>query len=413
MHGQTWIEVNLAKLEFNLKSFLRLIGGGSSGDSANQGGTKLCAVVKADGYGLGVNPIAARLAAHGAAMLAVYSQDQARDIMRTMINCPVIMFSPLISLDRTDPLYRSLVSGKLHVVVHSLYQLQRIEAISQCFGCQVPVHLFIDTGMGREGFLPDQLPEMLTKISSHRHLKLAGICSHFASADDDPEFTDLQLSRMKQCLDEEKTLIGPGTVVHMANTHATLRSKRYHGDMVRVGLGLYGYGFENLRNSKTYLAEPDMLKPIVRWLAKIVQIKSLPAGRTVGYNNTHKLIRDSKIGILPVGYADGYPGELSNNAMVRLLDKQGQPLAYAPVIGRVSMDQITIDLTDCADAGVGMVVEVVSDDPACPCSLPKLASQANTTCYEILCRISPRLERVHIHADALEHQQAIRRAVEA
>ena len=415
MNGQTWVEVNLAKLEYNLKSFQNLLSvpqlGGADGETVKSSHTKLCAVVKADGYGLGVKPIAARLANHGADMLAVYSLDQARDLISTMINIPIMIFSPLVALERTDPLYRAMISGKLHVVVHSVYQLKKIEEISQSFGCQVPVHLFVDTGMGREGFLPDQLGEMLTKVSSHRNLQLAGVCSHFASADDDPEFSDIQLRGFKDCVKENRTLIGPKAVLHMANTHATLRSQRYHGGMVRVGLGLYGYGFEGLRNSQSYLAEPDMLKPIVRWLAKLVQVKHLKAGSVIGYNGTHKLVRDSRIGVLPVGYADGYPGELSNNAMVRLLDEKGQPVAYAPVVGRVSMDQITVDLTDCEAAGVGMVAEIISDDPACPCSLPKLASLAGTSCYEILCRLSPRLERVHIHADTSRFVQPTQKVV--
>ena len=416
MNGQTWVEVNLAKLEYNLKSFQHLLSvpqiSGADEKTVKPITTKLCAVVKADGYGLGVKPIAARLANHGADMLAVYSVDQARDLISTMINIPIMIFSPLVSLGRTDTLYRAMVSGKLHVVVHSLYQLRKIEEISQNFGCKVPVHLFVDTGMGREGFLPEKLGEILTKVTSHRNLQLMGICSHFASADDDPEFTDKQLRGMKECVNENKALIGPQAVLHMANTHATLRSQRYHGGMVRVGLGLYGYGFEGLRNSKNYLAEPNMLKPIVRWLAKLVQVKTLVAGSVIGYNGTHKLVRDSKIGVLPVGYADGYPSELSNNAMVRLLDEEGKPLAYAPVVGRVSMDQITVDLTDCAEAGVGMVAEIISDDPACPCSLPKLASQAGTSCYEILCRLSPRLERVHIHADTTRFVQPTQKTVE-
>jgi alanine racemase len=156
-----------------------------------------------------------------------------------------------------------------------------------------------------------------------------------------------------------------------------------------VGLGLYGYGDEGTPSA-------SKLQPVVRWLSRVVHVQEHAAGTPVGYNSTHKLTRDSLLGLVPAGYADGYDRSLGNQSVVGLPEcsADGKPV-HAPVLGRVNMDQIVIDLTD-APAGCGTLVELVSDNPASPCAMPRLAELAKTNTYELLCRLSPRLPRRYV-----------------
>ena len=155
--------------------------------------------------------------------------------------------------------------------------------------------------------------------------------------------------------------------------------------------------------SKTPPAEPgaegkrSLILPIVRWRSRIIHVQEDPKGTPVGYGSTHKLTRDSVLGIIPVGYADGYPRHLSNAGVVAMpeITVDGK-LLHAKVVGRVNMDQIIIDLTD-APASVGTLVDVISDDPTSPCALHKLAELAGTNEYEMLCRLSPRVPRKYVN----------------
>jgi alanine racemase len=205
-------------------------------------------------------------------------------------------------------------------------------------------------------------------------------------------------------------------VVHAANTAATLRSHNLHGTMLRIGQGLYGYGGDGWREADQpeYAAAAEKLEPAVRWLSRIVHVQEVPAGWPVGYDRTWVTQRPSRIAIVPVGYADGYPRALSNRGVVRLtglewdrprtmgpLEERPDPGVagkYARVVGRVSMDQITIDVTDSpADlCRVGMEVEVVGADKDGPNHLPLIGTLSNSITHELLCRISPHLERVYV-----------------
>jgi alanine racemase len=196
----------------------------------------------------------------------------------------------------------------------------------------------------------------------------------------------------------------------MAGTFATLRHQRYHKTMVRVGLAWAGYGLEWLGGGEV-ISAAEQLKPIVTWKSSIVQIKKVRQGTPVGYGSRWGAERPSVIGLVPVGYADGYPLELGSRdghtegAAVGVIGNQSLHAAptFAPVIGAVNMDQITVDLTDAVAhaesqgraMGVGATVELITPDPAAPNHLPKLARMAGTIPHEMLCRLNPRLKRVY------------------
>ncbi len=416
MTQTSWIEINLTHLEANLEAFRTVVGNA----------VRLCACVKADAYGLGATRIAQRLANRGIDMLAVYSPDQAQQLTSSCANTPILLLMPVRELPRSSHLYRATTKDRLHFTIHDTPHLEQVDKIGLTCGCRIPVHLYLDTGISRSGLDADEASALLTRITHYRHVRLAGIWTHLATADSDPALAQQQMQLLDQFLDQHRQYLPPDILIHAANTFATLRDHTYHRSMTRVGLGLLGYG-DNLLSAPPQIADAPPLKPIVRWLSKINHIRRYPKGTPIGYGCTHRLTRESLLGVVPVGYADGYPQDLGNRSVVRVLDSQNHTTLIAPVLGRVSMDQLVIDLTpDSADRPdsigidtpapapqplrishdtptVGTVVELISDDPQSPCALPKLAQLVGSNCYELLCRISPRLPRRYTESAAKPH----------
>lgn len=385
------IEVDLATLDHNLNQWRKLV------DRGGQGCT-VCPVIKADAYGLGAVQVARRLAAAGVKLVAVYCMQQAADLAAAGIPISVLVLAPADEVSRTDVVYRAIVAGRLHLTVHSLDQLDHIESIGTMFGSTLPVHVEVDTGMCRVGMPSEEVDGVLAEIERRRYVKLAGIFTHTASADDDAEFTDLQLERFDEVLRRNARHITPQVSVHFGSTAAGLRDRRYHHTMIRVGLGLFGYapGMNEIRHEAAVDQPPD-LRPIVRWTSRIVHVTDAPAGVPVGYNGLFRTTRPSRLGVIPVGYADGYPLSLTNKGIVRV----GPDLIPCPVRGQVNMDQIIIDLTDHPDptAGVNTEVELIARDPKAPNALPRLAELADSSCYEMLCRLSNRVQRRYVITD--------------
>lgn len=364
-------------------------------------GSGVCGVIKADGYGLGSARLAKRLAASRIEMLGVYTPEQARALLELHIAVPILMLMPIRRLERDDRLYRAASLGQLHLTAHDAGNLQSLVEIADGLGIALPVHLEVDTGMSRGGASLRDASGLVARINEHPRLRLAGVFTHYASADDDRAFTMEQCERFGAWLDGEGRNIPKECLVHQANTFALFRDSATHARMVRVGIGLLGYAGEEFADPEGFaLGErAGELRGCVRWTSRIVHVKTIGAGTPVGYGSTWRAERSSRIGLVPVGYADGYPLALSS--------RNGEPSArvgvvldggirgYAPVVGRVSMDQITIDLTDLPvdGVGVGTEVELVSTDRGAPNALPKLAKRAGTISHELLCRLSPRLPR--------------------
>lgn len=402
MNPTSWLEINLARLDANAAAFRAMIGR-----------AKLCGVVKADAYGLGVAPIARRLTSQ-VDMLAVFSPAQAEQLAGLALSCPVLLFMRLAEMTRGHPLYRMAITDQLHVTIHDREQVALLEEAGRRLGCRLPVHLYLDTGMSRGGLDAEQFRQVMIQMPTLKHLRLAGVYTHMAGAESDEAFTVEQMARVDRALAEFKDKLPAGLIVHVANTYATLRDPKFHRGMVRIGLGLWGYGVEDMRgkgpenrargtnkasasdsSSGPRAPRPGPL-PILRWRSHIIHVQEHRAHTPVGYGGTHVLTRDSTLGLVPVGYADGYPRALSNKSVVALPEctVDGKPMT-APVLGRVNMDQIVIDLTD-VPASRGTLVELISDDPASPCAMPKLAEQAGTNTYEMLCRLSPRVARRYV-----------------
>lgn len=389
MASTSVIEIDLLRLDHNI-AVLRSIVGPDVG---------ICCVIKADAYGLGAKRIANRLLCNGVQMLAVYTPDQAAELARAGItSTPILVLMPIRNLERTDPLYRLLISGKLHCVVHDLAHLATLIRLADQYGCIIPVHVEIDTGMSRGGLAPEHVQSMLVMIQKSTRIHLAGIFTHFASAGTDLLFTNAQFQEFKTVIDNSKSLISDYCIFHTANTQATLSNKKYFLDMIRVGLAWVGYGTgdNKQQDNGSTLSELSNFKPIFRWRSTLVHIKHIEKDTHVGYGATWCAPRPTNIGLIPVGYADGYPLALSNKGKVLIKTSLGNWKA-APVIGNVSMDQITVDLTDFEtdEIQLGTSVELFGSEPGQVNNLLYLAQQANTIVYELLCGLSYRVPRIY------------------
>jgi len=385
------LEIDLTAVSHNVRTLRSCLNGAG-----------ICAVIKADGYGLGARRIAKRLEIEGVEMLAVSSSDLAKELASAAIRTTILTLLPLPELARSDAVYRVASQGLLHQTVHDLATYKEVAHAADGLGIVLPIHLEIDSGMSRGGCDPEQAIEILGLASAHRRLRVAGVFTHLASADCDAEFTAKQDARFESFLERAGSLIPSDAFIHEANTFATFRRRSYHRRMVRVGLALLGFANEEFADSGAFelASVARELRPVVRWESSIVQAKRITSGSLVGYGGTWRAPRETTIGVIPVGYADGYPLALSNNARVgvHVEGPSGEKLiAFVPVVGRVSMDQITIDITDLPTSVMrGTRVELVSRDPTAPNHLATLAKQAGTITHELLCRLSPRIPRSYV-----------------
>ncbi len=394
MHDTSTIDIDLSAIDHNMTVIRRVVGD----DCA------LCPIVKADAYGLGVSRVAKRLVNAGAHMLAVYSVRQAMETVAAINGAkPVLVLMPVSDLPREDEIARMVLAGQLHLVVHDKAQMAHLNACAAHLGCVLPVHLEVDVGMSRGGARPDEASRMLRTLARRgrdaANLSLRGIFSHFSHSRFDHALTERQHEIFELVLSSNRRLIPAGVLEHVSSTYALARDARYHRSMVRFGLAWLGYGLDELEAPSPLMTREE-LRPVVRWSSRVVQAKRIPAGAAVGYGARWTASRPSTIALVPVGYADGFPALRDASSVGGQSIAIHSPSAgkvYAPVVGAVNMDQITVDVTDlCScDAGewIGCEVELVSRDVTAPNHLPRLAAESRVIVHEFLTRLNPRIGR--------------------
>lgn len=349
-------------------------------------GVKVCAILKADAYGHDSTLIAQSLAsAEGAAVvdaLAVANIDEAAALPQ--VSVPVLIFRPVenVYVGQERRRIEWAVRAGWTLTLCSAQAAGDVARIAMAMDCRARVQIMVDTGMTRMDALPCDLAGVFDAVCAHPSLQLSGLCTHFTSSEDaaDP-FNREQLARFTRAAAAlPRALKLP--VLHAANSAAVFFHPDAHLDMVRPGLSLYGID-PTLRPS---VERP--LRPVMQWVAPILMIKSIPSGASVGYNRTWTAGRDSLIGLVPVGYADGYMRCFSNRACMMVHNRR------ATVVGRVSMDVTAIDLTDIPQAQAGDQAIVLDSDPLSPASVYELARLGETIPYEIFCRVGQRIRRV-------------------
>jgi len=350
--------------------------------SAVPPGTAICAAVKANAYGHGVLPVAEVLRASGVEVLGVSSPFEGAELRKGGDTGRILLFGPTVP----GEIALSIDSG-LEIMVTGKTYLQSIEEVlSTMPGLKnVPVHLKVDTGMGRVGCLPEEAAGLARKIAAHPGLSFAGTATHFPVADspepEDLEFTGKQIAKLKSVVEEIRSAgVDPG-VIHAANSGGIALSSDASFGMVRPGISLYGYGVP--------LKTGIPLKPVMELKTRITAIKKIPAGTSVSYGRTWISDRETWIATLPIGYADGYPRMLSNRTEVLIAGKR-----YG-IAGTVCMDQTMVVLGEKTDIKINDEVILFGGNPAGP-DAGELAEIAGTIPYEITCGITARVPRVYV-----------------
>jgi len=348
---------------------------------------ELLAVVKADGYGHGMVPVARAALAGGATRLGVSTVAEGTALRSAGLASPVLVMGVMDESEAPEA-----VAHRLTPVICREGQLDALIAAARDSSTHsIAVHLKVDTGMGRLGLLPDELLPVLQRAWREPALRVEGIMTHFAESDAaNSAFTTEQLGRFRALLDQigTRSRVGrpdrPPLIAHAANSAALLTRPESRLQMVRAGLALYG-----LFPSPSCRGVTD-LEPVMSWTTRIAHLRKLPAGRSLGYGRTFTTSRPSLIGLLPVGYAAGYPRLLSNRAAC--LHQGGR----VPVVGRISMDLTMIDLTDHPSAGIGDEVILLGPQGRDRITAEELAAWAETIPYEIVCGAGSRTPRRHL-----------------
>ena len=346
--------------------------------------TKFCAVVKANAYGHGIGEAVNIIKKANVDFFAVTSIYEAIHI-DSMIDKQSIFI--LEAINPTQPPDQITLSARrgFHCVISSMESLEYAANILSSSKAVLNLHVNIETGMGRNGLDPESACQIIETIDKCKNTRLAGVYTHFATADEeDLSYAYSQLDNFNKFLDTADLRKRDDVMIHAANSAATIKMPEAHFDMVRCGISMYGYYSRMMQNP------PIPLKPVMKMQAPIGRLKEIKAGESVSYGQSFVTSRDTTAAIVPMGYADGYWRCFSNRASMKIGDK------YAPVIGRVCMDQLLIDVTDMPDVNVGEFVTVIDNDHDSPCGGYALAKLADTICYEIL-------TSVHAHVNRIVH----------
>jgi alanine racemase len=354
----------------------------------------LCAVVKANGYGHNARDIVttlnspqetdeANLHRYCASRFAVFTIEEAEQIYPLVAKKNILVTSPLFTGLDAELIELAQARG-FHCTIASAPAVEYLETVLGPQADKLPVHLKLDSGMGRVGCLPDEGAMLLEMIERSGRLHLAGVYTHFAAADEtDETFTEHQLTTFEKFLARRQLKERDDVIKHAANTSAALKFPAARFDMVRCGIGLYGYA-----NIEGQVNPQWDFKPVLRVEAPVIQVKTIAAGQSCGYGRTFFAQRDTTIGIVPVGYTDGLFRQLSNRACMRYNEID------LPIVGRISMDMTILDLSNVHHPHEGMTVTVLDDKPDSPCNAQALAKLASTIPYEILTALGSRVKRM-------------------
>ncbi|OHB56448.1 MAG: alanine racemase [Planctomycetes bacterium GWF2_50_10] len=343
---------------------------------------KFCAVVKANAYGHGIAEVVNILKDGPVDFFAVASLYEAYYIAQMAIRQPVLVLEPLHPGQDKEQIILA-ARNSIHCTISSMEAAEYVQGVLANTPYILQLHVNIDSGMGRCGISPADGAKLLEKVNELKKLNLAGIYTHFATADeDDLSFAYEQLKTFNAFLDANSLKNRPNLIIHAANSAATIKMPQSHFNMVRCGVSLYGY-FSRPQ------AHPQLkLRPAMRLEAPIVLIKPMPAGSPISYGRSFVAKRDTLVGLVPLGYADGYWRCFSNKAVMKVGEY------VAPVIGRVCMDQALIDVTDVPGVHLGQKATILDNDHDSPCGAYALSQLAETIVYEIITCVHEHVDRV-------------------
>ena len=353
---RTWVEIDLGAIRRNLKAVRRMAGK-----------VGIMAVVKANGYGHGLNEVA-RALSPGVDVFAVASLGEALLLRQTEQTRPILLLSAALPAE-----YPEIAR---HGFIPTISSLKEARLYAATAGDNAAIHFKVDTGMGRLGADPEEAFAILRKIRD-LPLSLHSISTHLASADSDQEFTKKQLREFEEMLSYLREF-EPKVPVHVLNSAGTMLFPAHAQDLVRVGLALYGIS--------PITRFQKLLRPALSWKASVTYLNDLPKGRGISYGSTYVTPRAMKVAVLPVGYADGYPRHLSGKgASVLIKGKR------CPLLGRVTMDQIMVDVSAIKGIKVGDEAILVGKQGKEEITATEVALKADTIPWHLFCGITGRV----------------------
>lgn len=366
-----WAEIDLDAIAYNIKNIKNLIGD-----------KELIAIVKADCYGHGAVDVVPTLLENGASRLAVAMLTEGIELRENNIEAPIVILG-------YTPTYlgEDLIRYNIEQTVYDLDYAKELSEIALSLNKRAKIHIAIDTGMGRIGFLPnDETVKIINEICDLKGLEVVGIFSHFSTSDEkDKSYTKEQFLKLKKVIDDLKSHGIDIPLKHLSNSGAIIDMPETYLNAVRPGIILYGYYPSNevLKNNLS-------IKPALTLKAKIAHVKELDEGMYIGYGKTFKTYKKTIVATLPIGYGDGYPRALAENAKIIVNGK------FAKILGRICMDQCMIDVTDIENVKTGDEVILLGEAESLKFNADDMAEVLGTINYEILCMLNSRVPRVYI-----------------
>jgi alanine racemase len=375
----TWLEIDLDKLAANIAWLRRRIAPD----------VKILHTIKADAYGHGAVQVA-HASETMVDMFGVATVDEALELKGAGIDAPLLILSPILAKEIPQ-----VVAAGFAVTLSSVRFAKSLSDSAGKRGRTIDFHVEVDTGMGRTGLFPEEARNVIHETQSLPGIRFAGLYTHFPVSDSDPGFTRAQVDRFFAFADELKESGMTVPCVHSANSGAIASTPASHMEMVRPGLLFFGYLPSPAMNV------PDV-QPIMAWKSRLVQIRDIPAGHTISYGRSFRTKRETRMGIVPVGYGHGYPFRLSNAGNMLVKGER------VPILGRVTMDLTMVDLTDHSSAPVaGDEVVLIGSQGNASISLHDIARWADAIPYEILCGISKRVPRTYFKNGKVETYKSL------
>jgi alanine racemase len=371
---RTWITVDKEKLAFNVGEVRKLL----------DNNTKLMSVIKSNAYGHGLLDFAQAISRYEVDWLGVDSIVEAIALRNAKVKKPILV------LGYTLPEMLEHASDLEVSIAVSTFELLK-EIVKSNFSKKIKIHIKVDTGMHRQGFMLSQKEEVLTFLKKYhdKHFIVEGLFTHFASAKNPAvgESTNKQIQQFGIWKEAFKEL-GFHPITHASASSGTIVYPNARFDMVRVGVSLMGLWPS--KEVEAYMDKKMQLKQALEWCTLVSEVKTVEAGERVGYDFTEILTRETKIAVCPIGYWHGFPRALSGIGQVLING------ARAKVLGRVSMDMITIDVTDVPDVAVGDIVTIIGQSEGEIIKAEDIASLVDTSAYEIVTRINPLIKRIFV-----------------
>jgi alanine racemase len=361
----TWITVDLDAIQDNIRYFLE------------RSKVQVMAIVKANAYGHGAVPVARAALEAGATWCGVARVNEAQELRQAGLDCPILIlgYTP-------DARYKEMIDQGVSMTVWDLNQIENISAVASGSNQEARLHLKVDTGMSRLGANPEKLIGLIHEIAAFPNLQIEGLFTHFARADEtDSMPTDAQEELFHNLLAKLKEASIHIPVVHAANSAASLTRPSTYFNCVRVGIAMYGL------HPSSECPLPQSFRPALAWKSVLSQVKILPAGRGISYGHEYITSREERIGTVPVGYADGFRRVPGNRVLVGG--------SKVPVVGRVTMDQIMVQLDVVLEASEGDEVVIIGAQGDESITAEDIAARWGTINYEVTSGIAHRVPRVY------------------